>query len=142
MISSLKLKDPVLECDWNILLPIINSTDERNRVKRINPNLVSASYPLTRDYLNSYFNNNKFSFSDYKSFVYDCSASMYSFFVMTFGYVPGTGGSRNLPLPAQPGGQGVSFGFNPFFGLFDVDSPILWILLILAGALVIKKITD
>lgn len=138
-LRSLK-ENPVLECDWNKLLPIYNSDQEKNRVKRINPNLRVANYPLTREMLNNHYNQNKFNFSG--SFIYDCGASMYSFFVMTFGYVPGTGGSKNFPVPAVPGGQGVSFGFNPFFGLFDIDNPTLWILLILVGAVVVKKILD
>ena len=45
-------------------------------------------------------------------------------------------------IAAQPGGQGISFGFNPFFGLFNMDSPILWILLLVAGFFVIKNVVD
>lgn len=134
------IKDEILECDWNKTLSVYNSETERNRVKRFNANLIMAQYPLTRDYLNNYFNENKFSFSDYKSFIYDCSASMYSYFVMTFGYKPGSDGTGKKILPgASPGGKGVSFGFNPFFGLFNIDNPMLWILLILAGIIIIKK---
>lgn len=137
------LKDYTLECDWNIVLPIYNSSEEINRVKKINPNLRNALYPLTRNYLNTYFNNSKFDFSNYESFIPDCATSMYSFFVMTFGYVPGTGGNKGVrALPAVPGGQGISFGTNPFFGLFDLNSPILWILLAIVGVIAIKKITD
>lgn len=131
--------DPVLECNWNNVLNIYNSSDERNRIKKINPNLIVASYPLTREYLNNYFNNNKFNFSDYSSFIYDCAASMYSFFIMTYGYKPGTGGTVGKALPAQPGGQGISFGFNPFFGLFDVGNPMLWILLGIAAIVIVKN---
>jgi len=134
--------DPVLECNWNTVLPVYNSSDERNRVKKFNPNLIMASYPLTREYLNNHFSNNKYGFSNYSSFIYDCAASMYSFFIMTYGYAPGTGGTINKAIPAVPGGQGISYGFNPFFGLFDIDNPMLWILLALAGIIIVKKIND
>ena len=136
------LSDPVLECSWSNTLPVYNSATERNRVKRINPNLSIAQYPLTREYLNNYFNTNKFSFSDYSSFLYDCAASMYSFFVMTYGYKQSSSNAGGSALPAKPGGGGISYGFNPFFGLFDINNPILWILLLAAGIIVVKKITD
>ena len=136
------LSDPVLECNWTTVLPVYNSAIEKNRVKKINPNLVMASYPLTREFLNNHFNENKFGFSNYSSFIPDCAASMYSFFIMTFGYAPGTGGTINKAIPAVPGGQGISYGFNPFFGLFDINNPILWILLAAVGIIAVKKITE
>lgn len=136
------LHDPVLECNWNNTLPVYNSTEEKNRVRRINPNLSKAVYPLTREFLNNYFSTNKFSFNNYSSFIYDCSASMYSFFVMTYGYEQSGHSSGGNALPAVPGGGGISFGFNPLFGLIDVDSPIFWILLIAVGIIVVKKVTD
>ena len=135
------LSDPVLECNWDNVLAVYNSQAEKNRVRKINPNLITASYPLTREFLNSYFENNKFSFSGYKSFIYDCAASMYSFFIMTFGFEQ-SGNNGGGALPPAPGGGGISYGFNPFFGLFDIDNPILWILLAIGGVLVYKKITD
>ena len=132
--------DPVLECDWNKTLYEYNSIQERNRVRQINPNLMLASYPLTREYLNTYYNNNKFSFSGYTSFVYDCAASMYSFFIMTFGYKQSANsGGGNKAFPAVPGGGGISFGFNPFFGFFDINNPLLWILFALGIVVLIKK---
>ena len=134
------LRDPVLECDWNVL-SIYNSQAERNRVVKINPNLRLAPYPLTREYLNSYFDNNKFELSG-NQFIRDCSASMYSYFVITYGYTPKTVHGGGSALPAVPGGSGISYGFNPYFGLFDIDSPILWFLLIGLGIIVIKKYTD
>jgi hypothetical protein len=133
------INDPQLECNWNVVLSVYNSDTERNRVKQINPNLNVSVYPLTRDYLNNHFQNNKFGFSNYSSFVYDCAASMYSFFVMTYGYVPGTGGTITKAIPAVPGGQGISFGFNPFFGLIDISNPMFWILLALGLIILIKK---
>jgi hypothetical protein len=136
------LHDPVLECNWINTLPVYNSSTERNRVKRINPNLVTAGYPLTREYLNSYFEQNKFSFSNYSSFIPDCAASMYSFFIMTFGYQQSGSNAGGGALPAKPGGGGISYGFNPFFGLFDIDNPILWILLLAGGIILVKKIID
>ena len=131
--------EPILECNWNNALPVYNSSAERNRVRKINPNLFAAGYPLTREYLNQYFDENKFSFSGYSSFVKDCAASMYSFFIMTYGYKQSgtTGGGQ--ALPAVPGGGGISFGFNPFFGLFDIDNPLLWILLAIGVVVLIKK---
>lgn len=135
------LSDPVLECSWLNTLPVYNTTAERNRVNRINPNLRIAPYPLTREFLNNYFNENKFSFSGYSSFIPDCAASMYSFFVMTYGYKQ-SGTKGGGALPAVPGGGGISYGFNPFFGLLDIDNPVLWIVLVLAGVLVYKKITE
>jgi hypothetical protein len=136
------LNDPILECNWDVTLPVYNSIEERNRVKKINPNLWSASYPLTRTFLNDYFNKNKFSFSSYSSFVYDCAASMYSFFLMTYGYNQSGNQGGASALPAVPGGGGISYGFNPFFGLFDIDNPLLWILLAIGGILIYKKISD
>lgn len=82
------MDDPLLECDWSKVLPVYNSTAERNRVIGINPNLRLANYPLTREYLNNYYKNNKFNISNYSSaFYFDCAASMYSYFIMTFGYM-------------------------------------------------------
>lgn len=139
-----KLKDEYsLECNWDIVLPVYNSINEKNRVIKINPNLKIANYPLTRNYLNEYFKTHKFNFSNYSSFIYDCAASMYSFFIMTYGYKAATGGNTgNQALPAVPGGQGISFGFNPFFGVINLDSPILWILLAVAGVLIFKKVIE
>ena len=135
--------NPNLECSWSVLMPFINSSSERNRAIGINPNIRVAPYPLTSTYLNNYFDNNVFDLQSFsETFYRDCAASMYSYFLMTFGYSPGTGGNNGKPLPARPGGQGISFGLNPFFGLFDLDNPLLWILLIAAGAVVVKKIAD
>ena len=140
--NSLK-ENPSLECEWSILLPFINSSGERSRAISINSNINVAPYPLTRSFLNTYFDNNKFNMANYQTtFFRDCAASMYSYFLMTFGFSPGTGGGGGKPLPAKPGGQGISFGVNPFFGLFDLDSPALWLLLLLGGAIVVRKILD
>jgi hypothetical protein len=136
------LRDPVLECSWEVTLPVYNSWEERDRVKKINPRLINAPYPLTRDFLNSYFDNTKFNFSGYSSFIRDCSASMYSYFVMSFGYTPGTTTGGSGALPAIPGGAGISYGLNKFFGLFDLNSPILWILILIIGGVAIKKAVD
>lgn len=137
-IKKINIMDPILECNWNNTLNTYNSIQERNRVRQINPNLISANYPLTREFLNNYFNTNKFSFSGYSSFIYDCAASMYSFFIMTFGFKQ-SGNQGGGALPAVPGGGGISFGFNPFFGLFDISNPLLWILLALGVVVLIKK---
>lgn len=139
------LKDnPNLECDWTVLMPFINSNSERTRAISINNNIRVAPYPLTSTYLNNYFDNNKFNLANFnQTFYRDCAASMYSYFLMTFGYSAGTGGNNpSLPVPARPGGGGVSFGVNPFFGLFDIDSPLLWLLMAIAAGVIVKKITD
>ena len=118
----------VLECDWNKVLPLYNSIEERNRVTRINRNLRIANYPLTRNFLNSHFNQSDWSMKS--SFNYDCAASMYSYFIMSFGKSEG-GASSNFPVPT---GAGVSTGYNIFnpFG-FDLDILPGWLWFLILG---------
>jgi len=137
------LKNPVLECDWNLTLPVYNSIQERNRAKQLNPNLLRAPYPLTREFLNSYYRNTEF--PDLKKTItfdlYDCSSAMYSFFVMSFGTVSGAGGGGSKP--GATGNEPRSTGFNPY-GLIDWDflPDWAWWLLLVAGVLIVKKVLD
>jgi len=137
----IRLREPVLECNWSTTLPIYNSNAERYRVKQINPNLAGAVYPLTREYLNSYYRSTNF--PDLKRSItqYDCASAMYSYFVMSFGTATGSGGSGSKP--GATGANPHSTGFNPY-GLIDWDllPSWLWILLLAAGVLAVKKILD
>jgi hypothetical protein len=125
--------EPVLECNWDVLLNFVNSPDEIRRAKRLNKYVSDINYPLTRSFLNNHYDSTG---HDKRSFSYDCAASMYSYYLMFYGYKVGSGSGA---LPASKGGQGVSFGTNPFFGLFNLDSPWLWILIALGIVIAVKK---
>ena len=125
-----------LECDWNKLLPVANGNHERNRVIQINPNVRMAPYPLTRNFLNDYFMRSNFTIKN--QFNYDCAASMYSYFLNTYGYQPGGGG--NFPIPTGAGG--ASSGINPA-GFINADLFPPWLLgLLLVGVIVFFKTRD
>jgi len=125
-----------LECDWFKLLPVVNNTDEINRVKKINPNIKLAPYPLTRQFLNNYFLNSEFNIKS--QFTFDCAASMYSYFLNTYGYSPG--GASNFPIATGAGG--ASSGLNPA-GFINVDLFPPWLLaLLLVGVIVFFKARD
>lgn len=97
-----------------------------------------ANYPLTRNYLNNYFNQSDWNIKS--SFNYDCAASMYSYFIMAFGRTEG-GGASNFPVAT---GAGVSTGYNflnPLGIDFDVLPNWLWFLILgVAGIWVYDKI--
>lgn len=125
-----------LECDWIKLLPVANSEHERNRVLQINPNVRMAPYPLTRNFLNNYFMQSDFNIKN--KFNYDCAASMYSYFLNTYGYTPGGGG--NFPIPTGAGG--ASSGINPG-GFINANLFPPWLLgLLLVGLIVLFKTKD
>lgn len=135
------IKDnPVLECDWNKVLSIYNSNTERNRVKQINPNLSVAKYPLTRDYLNSYYVSTNYESLKKSITQYDCASAMYSYFVMSFGTVDGISGG-NGSKPGATGASPHSTGFNPY-GLIDWDflPSWMWLLLLAVGVITAKKV--
>ncbi len=129
--------NPVLQCLWEPVLNMANSTAERLRVQRYNPSLRSAPYPLTREWLNSYYNESSFylkGFYDYP----DCASAMYSYFIATYEQTSQTSGGGSKALPGRRG-EGTSLGFNPFFGF---DSPLgfwLWLLILTGGYFYFKK---
>lgn len=129
--------EPVLECTWEPILLMANSTAERLRVERFNPSLRSAPYPLTREKLNLYYNQTDFylkRFHDYP----DCASAMYSYFLATYGQTSQTSGGGSKAVPGKRG-EGTSFGFNPLFGF---DSPLgfwLWLLILTGGYFYFKK---
>lgn len=137
----IRLSQPVLECDWNLTLPVYNSNAERYRVKQINSNLSLAKYPLTREYLNRYYLTTDFPSLKKTITQYDCAGAMYSYFIMSFGTATGNGG--NGSKPGATGANPYSTGFNPY-GLIDWDllPSWLWLLLLAAGALLVKKVLD
>jgi hypothetical protein len=132
---------PVLECDFEKLLPYYNSVNERSRAYKQNTNLVNAVYPLTKTYLQNYYDNTNFYL---KSFYPDrnCASSIYSYFVQSFGATNQTSGGGANASGGVPGNNS-SIGINPLFGFkpfsFD-DIPLwLWLVLIGAGIILIKK---
>lgn len=128
------------ECDFNIILSFANSDAEKRRAVYQNKNLKSAPYPLTKNFLQSYYSNAAFSNLKKTFNNINCAADVYSFFVMSFGYREGSGTSTGGASGAQ------SSGLNPFspvkvdlgftFGSFGVW---LWILLIGIGVYKLTK---
>ena len=133
------LNDAVLECDWMIVLPVYNTSQERNRVISFNYNIRNAVYPLTRNYLNGFYNQTNYQHKSY--FNFDCAASMYSYFLTFYGRPAGYGAS-NFPFAT---GAGVSTGYN-FLNPLGVDWDILpgwlWILILIGAVIVVKKAVD
>ena len=130
-------QEPVLECDWNAILPFANSTEERLRIQKYNKALLYAPYPLTRDYLNNYYNLTNFYLKQFLP-QYDCASAMYTYWHSTYKQTSQTGGGGSKAMQGRRG-EGTSYGFNPFFGF---DSPLgfgLWAFIIFIGYNVLKK---
>lgn len=128
-------------CNFDSLLLWANSIDGKNNAYRINKNLLVAKYPLTKNYLLSYYDSSNFYLKKYDVFKNrDCAAHVYNYFVQTFGK------SYNTQSGASPGGAGkaetFNTGLNPFFGFINLNIAGLpgWLwLALLAGIYVVVK---
>lgn len=102
-----------LECRFPVLLNFVNSSVEISRVTRLNKNISRALYPLTENFLKNYYSSTNYS-NLKKTFKNgNCAADVYSYFVMSYGFVNGTG--------SNSGASGAnSSGLNPF-GLVNAD---------------------
>jgi len=129
--------EPVLQCDWQPVLLMANSTFERLRVEKINPSLRSAPYPLTRDKLNVYFTQTNFYLKDFYDYP-DCASAMYSYFIATYRQTSQTSGGGSRAVQGKRG-EGTSFGFNPFFGFVSPLSFWLWLLILTGGYFYLKR---
>lgn len=119
------------ECSFDVILSFANSETEKQRAKKQNSNLKLVAYPLTKNFLQTYylstnFSNLKKTFTDI-----NCAADVYSYFVMSYGYKTGTnsGGAS---------GAGQSSGLNPFSPFkvdlgFNFGSFGSWLWIILLG---------
>jgi len=129
------LNDIVLECDWIKVLNFANSSAGITHAKQQNRYIDNSIYPLTRNFLNSYYANTNF-VNLKKSFKpYDCAAAMYSYFLMSYG--SGISGTGQNPSGGASGAI-PSTGFNPY-GAFNwnILPSWLWIALLIAVGLFI-----
>lgn len=131
------LKDELLyfQCDWTIILNFANSLEEKSRAYNQNKLLKNAPYPLTKNFLQNYYNTTNFKAKESMKPV-SCAAPVYSYFVQTYGFKEGegTGGGNAIGATSDP-----SYGFNPF-GLIPFNFSILpwWLWLALAGVVIYK----
>jgi hypothetical protein len=128
-----------LECNFETLLPFINSEAEKRRVLSFNKNIKSSFYPITQKALQDYYLNTNYS-NLKKSFKsVNCAADVYSYFVQSYGMRVGSSSGNEYAT----GGQ--SSGLNPFFGInadlgfnFGSFGSWLWLILLAGGYFLIK----
>lgn len=119
------------ECSFDVLLPYINSGAEKSRARLINKNIKSSFYPLTKKtlvdyYLNTNYSNLKNSFSSV-----NCAADVYSYFVQSYGFKPGSNDGTQNASGAQSSGLNPFFGINANLGFnFGSLGSYFWILLL------------
>ncbi|MBK9285054.1 MAG: hypothetical protein IPM51_12175 [Sphingobacteriaceae bacterium] len=137
----MNLKDDIFfkECDFNTILSFANSQTEKTRALRQNSNLKNAPYPLTKNFLQSYYNSRPFSNLKNTFKNVNCAADVYSYFVMTYGFNVGSSGTGTASAAGQ------SSGLNPFSPFkidlgFNFGSTGLLLWLLIAG-LVVYKVT-
>lgn len=128
-----------LECDFNKLLPFINSETEINRVVNFNKHIRKSFYPLNESFLKEYYTKTDFANLKKTFKNSSCAADVYSYFVMSYGYKNGSELGRDFASGANSSGLNPLFGVNANLGFNLGQFSWLWLLLLAAGIYIMKK---
>ena len=104
-----------LVCDFSQGLTFANMQSEKQRIININPDIAKIKYPLTKEFLQTYYNTTDYSNAKNSFNNVDCFADVYSYLIMSYGKATGTGkdlvstgsGSSGI-LPFGLGNLGLS----------------------------------
>ena len=80
-----------LVCDFDQGLSFANIASERNRIININPDISKIEYPLTKNFLQTYYNTTDYSNAKNSFNKIDCFADVYSYLILSYGKATGTG---------------------------------------------------
>ena len=135
-------KDVVLNCDFSSLLNVVNQQSEIIRAKKQNRFITNNLYPLTKNFLQSYYLNSPF--TSYKKTFKDveCAAQVYSYFLMTYGYSSEAAVAQNAGSAFSPNSSGLGllgqFNLDLGFNLGELLKSYWWILALI-GVIYISK---
>ena len=126
-----------LECSFDILLPQVNANAEKYFEYNIN---TKKDYPLTKQFLQKYVNDNKIFYPNLYSGIFrnsddiNCAARVFTFYTQSRGKLYEGGGTSAGKAGAGVEGGLLPLGFGNLFGIGALD----WLLLLVIAYLILK----